>query len=174
MEAAAIRDRSYILRRFAVARKDRNNGGFTSQVSTRAGAGERIACELRWGVFNAAESERTPTKSSTRSPECVPRVYVANNYGSAAGSVTVYAAGATGNAKPIQNISGSNTDLGGPSGIAVDADGNNSRQTVASVAAMAIQLMSSLRGRLVTSPRSKSLRGITPVYFNHVAWPWTP
>ena len=24
------------------------------------------------GVFNAAESERTPTKSSTRSPECVP------------------------------------------------------------------------------------------------------
>jgi hypothetical protein len=38
--------------------------------------------------------------------------------------VTVYAAGANGNVAPIRTIAGSNTGLGSPSGIALDASGN--------------------------------------------------
>ena len=39
-------------------------------------------------------------------------------------SVNVYAEGATGDATPIQDISGSNTGLNSPSDVAVDASGN--------------------------------------------------
>jgi len=42
----------------------------------------------------------------------------------ATGSVTVYAAGATGNATPTATISGSSTGLNHPNGIAIDSDGN--------------------------------------------------
>lgn len=49
-----------------------------------------------------------------------PCLYVANNQGQ---SVTVYASGATGNAKPIQTIAGNNTALGSPEDVAVDAGG---------------------------------------------------
>jgi sugar lactone lactonase YvrE len=41
-----------------------------------------------------------------------------------ADAVTVYAAGATGNVAPIATISGANTGLQAPTGIAVDAAGN--------------------------------------------------
>ncbi|MBV8594458.1 MAG: hypothetical protein JOZ27_09185 [Caulobacteraceae bacterium] len=47
------------------------------------------------------------------------RIYVAN----IGGSVTVFAAGATGNAAPAQTITGSNTGLDLPTGIALDAAG---------------------------------------------------
>lgn len=50
------------------------------------------------------------------------RTYVANygNGSTAIGTVTVYAAGATGNATPVQTISGSNSKIQGPDGIALD------------------------------------------------------
>ncbi|HUL48674.1 MAG TPA: NHL repeat-containing protein, partial [Gemmatimonadales bacterium] len=48
-------------------------------------------------------------------------VYVAN-YGNS--TITVYAAGASGDATPIATIGGSNTLLSGPNGIAVDTSGN--------------------------------------------------
>jgi acylphosphatase len=55
-----------------------------------------------------------------RASSC-PCLYAVNQDGK---SVTVYASGATGNAKPIQDISGSKTGLGGPFGVAVDGSGN--------------------------------------------------
>jgi len=53
-------------------------------------------------------------------------IYVTNCCvsGSNGGSVTVYAAGANGNVSPIRTISGSNTGLVDPGGIAVDATGH--------------------------------------------------
>jgi sugar lactone lactonase YvrE len=53
------------------------------------------------------------------------RIYVANRGGGAGGanSITVYAPGANGNASPIATITGPNTKLGEPTGIAVDPDG---------------------------------------------------
>jgi hypothetical protein len=53
-------------------------------------------------------------------------IYVANSTGGASdnGSVTVYAAEAKGDASPIATISGPDTGLYQPEGIAVDADGN--------------------------------------------------
>jgi hypothetical protein len=53
------------------------------------------------------------------------RIYVANrgHLGAGPNSITVYAPGANGNASPIATITGPNTKLGDPMGIAVDADG---------------------------------------------------
>jgi 6-phosphogluconolactonase (cycloisomerase 2 family) len=52
------------------------------------------------------------------------RLYVVNyNPNTSASSITVYAAGATGNATPIATIAGSNTGLRIPEGIALDAAG---------------------------------------------------
>jgi hypothetical protein len=53
-------------------------------------------------------------------------IYVANSFGgvSGLGSVTVYATGANGNVTPIRTISGSNTGLNFPEGVALDASGN--------------------------------------------------
>jgi 6-phosphogluconolactonase (cycloisomerase 2 family) len=54
-------------------------------------------------------------------------IYVANapdGPGDGGGIITVYAAGTSGNIAPIQTIVGSNTGLGQPEGIAVDAGGN--------------------------------------------------
>jgi len=53
-------------------------------------------------------------------------IYVANNGSNVDGidAVTVYPAGSNGNVAPSATISGSNTGLDGPSGIAVDSSGN--------------------------------------------------
>jgi hypothetical protein len=53
-------------------------------------------------------------------------IYVGNvgSPGGGEGRVTVYAAGANGDAAPIQSITGSNTGLVTASGIAVDSDRN--------------------------------------------------
>ena len=52
-------------------------------------------------------------------------MYVVNNAGRyGKNSITVYAAGANGNVAPIQTISGPQTTLYFPTGIAVDAQGN--------------------------------------------------
>src|SRR6266571_2697869 len=52
------------------------------------------------------------------------RLYVTNSYCSGdTGRITVYAAGATGNAPPVATIAGSNTGLSVPTGIALDATG---------------------------------------------------
>ena len=56
-------------------------------------------------------------------------LYVTNSYSaiptaSPAGSITVYSVGASGNVAPTATIEGSNTQLFGPQGIALDSDGN--------------------------------------------------
>jgi len=51
------------------------------------------------------------------------RLYVVNDIGPGAGTVTVYAAGPTGNAAPITTIGGPSTGLDNPWGVAVDATG---------------------------------------------------
>jgi sugar lactone lactonase YvrE len=53
-------------------------------------------------------------------------IYVANSFGGSSnvGSITVFAAGATGNATPTATITGSNTGLSSPNGLALDSKGN--------------------------------------------------
>ena len=60
-----------------------------------------------------------PQRLKNTSP--CPCLYVTN---AASNTVTVYGAGAKHDAKPIQEISGSYTELDGPEGVAVDASGN--------------------------------------------------
>jgi hypothetical protein len=67
-------------------------------------------------IANQQNQSRT-IKHSTSSCPCL---YVAN----VNNSVTVYADGAKGNAKPIQTITGSKTGLSSPSDVAVDSSGN--------------------------------------------------
>src|SRR3989442_13272946 len=51
-------------------------------------------------------------------------LYVVNSWSSSGStSITVYAAGASGNATPSATITGNNTGLSGPHGIALDAAG---------------------------------------------------
>lgn len=87
-------------------------------------------------LTSCAGGASTPTAPNTRQPNqsqvlkhatsSCPCLYVAN-VGSSEGSkptpdrITVYAAGATGNTPPIQDIAGSKTGLNSPYGIAVDA-----------------------------------------------------
>jgi hypothetical protein len=52
------------------------------------------------------------------------KLYVTSGFGGPVNSVTVYAPGATGNATPVQNITGSNTDFGLPDDLAVDTSGD--------------------------------------------------
>lgn len=51
-------------------------------------------------------------------------LYVTSGFDGAVNSVTVYAPGAIGNATPLQDITGSNTDFGLPDDLALDASGN--------------------------------------------------
>jgi hypothetical protein len=51
-------------------------------------------------------------------------LYVTSGFGGPVNSLTVYAPGASGNATPIQDITGSNTDFGLPDDLAVDTSGN--------------------------------------------------
>ncbi len=54
-------------------------------------------------------------------------IYVANEFSNGAGGpgiITIYAAGASGNATPTVTITGGNTGLGGPFGIVLDGAGN--------------------------------------------------
>jgi hypothetical protein len=64
-----------------------------------------------------------PSLSQTihRRMSSCPCLYAVNQAGN---SVTVYASAATGNATPIQDISGSKTGLSAPFGVAVDGSGN--------------------------------------------------
>jgi serine/threonine protein kinase, bacterial len=66
----------------------------------------------------AGQQNRQTVKHRTSTCPCL---YVPNT---SANSVTVYAAGAEGNAKPIQVIAGSNTGLDVPDGVAVDGSAN--------------------------------------------------
>jgi hypothetical protein len=69
----------------------------------------------------AIGSQQNVAQTIHRRTSSCPCLYAANQAGN---SVTVYASGATGNAKPIQDISGSNTGLGIPFDVAVDGSGN--------------------------------------------------
>lgn len=51
-------------------------------------------------------------------------LYVTSGFGGPINSVSVFAPGATGNATPTQDITGSNTDFGLPDDLAVDTAGN--------------------------------------------------
>lgn len=64
------------------------------------------------------DSPASMTKHASTSCPCL---YAVNQGGN---SVTVYASGATANATPIQDISGSKTGLSAPFGVAVDGNGN--------------------------------------------------
>src|SRR5207247_11267666 len=56
--------------------------------------------------------------------DAVGNLYVVNSWSSSGStSITVYAAGASGNATPSATITGDNTGLSGPHGIALDAAG---------------------------------------------------
>ena len=66
----------------------------------------------------AAQQDRSHARN--RASEC-PCLYVADEDSA---SVTVYAEGATGNATPIQTISGFYTGLTQPTDVAVDASGD--------------------------------------------------
>ncbi len=52
------------------------------------------------------------------------KLYVTSGFGGPIDSVTVYAAGAKGNAKPVADITGSNTDFGNVDDLAVDTAGD--------------------------------------------------
>jgi hypothetical protein len=77
---------------------------------------------------SGAATPATPIASQQNLPQTIhrltsscPCLYAANQEGN---SVTVYASGATGNATPIQDISGSKTGLSAPFDVAVDGSGN--------------------------------------------------
>jgi 6-phosphogluconolactonase (cycloisomerase 2 family) len=69
----------------------------------------------------AIGSQQNALQTSHHRTKSCPCLYAANQAGN---SVTVYASGATGNAKPLQDISGSETKLAMPFGVAVDGSGN--------------------------------------------------
>jgi 6-phosphogluconolactonase (cycloisomerase 2 family) len=69
----------------------------------------------------ATSSQQNALQTSHHRTKSCPCLYAANAKGN---SVTVYASSAAGNAKPIQDISGSNTGLAMPFGVAVDGSGN--------------------------------------------------
>jgi hypothetical protein len=69
----------------------------------------------------AVSSQQSLSQTIHRRTSSCPCLYAVNQSGN---SVTVYASGATGNATPIQDISGSKTRLSAPFGVAVDGSGN--------------------------------------------------
>src|SRR5437773_2249047 len=70
----------------------------------------------------AARASGSPvTSTATGTGRVTGKLYVANYFGS---SITVYAAGASGNATPTATIAGGNTGLNNPAGIALDGAGN--------------------------------------------------
>jgi hypothetical protein len=59
-----------------------------------------------------------------RSSTCPPCLYVANQVGDNVGSILVFPVGASGNVKPTQDITGRNTEIEKPTGVAVDGSGD--------------------------------------------------
>jgi len=51
-------------------------------------------------------------------------LYVTSGFGGPVNSITVYSSGASGNATPVQDITGPNTDFGLPDDLAVDSSGD--------------------------------------------------
>lgn len=72
----------------------------------------------------SAYEKRTSVNPSVKSCPTATCIYVANGpSGSLSGSITVYPANATGNVKPYRTITGKQTGLTFPSGLAVDSRG---------------------------------------------------
>lgn len=69
-------------------------------------------------AFTSSSNVPAAQRSGSQARKACPCLYVANN-----SSITVYAVGATRDAKPVQAISGSKTELGTPLDVAVDASG---------------------------------------------------
>ena len=98
-----------------------------SHLKHLVGAATTIA--LLSSCANGSSAGTTPltfqqnqSRAGKHATSC-PCLYVTNQLFTPQ-SVTVYAAGAMGNAKPIQTIAGSNTGLNNPYDVAVDADGD--------------------------------------------------
>lgn len=90
---------------------------------------------MPFALTSCAGESTAPTPSTTQQTDShlprhasspCPCIYVASSdwRSSGAAAVTVYPTNATGNASPMQIISGSNTELDRPTGIAVDGKGN--------------------------------------------------
>jgi hypothetical protein len=87
--------------------------GFVSLLLTNCGGSTTPA--------TAIGSQQNVSQATRHQTSTCPCLYAVNQQ---ANSVTVYASGATGDAKPIQDISGSKTGLSMPFGVAVDGSGN--------------------------------------------------
>ncbi len=76
---------------------------------------------LQGGTAPDLDVNRASARTSTKSCPAAACIYVSN--GAADGSITVYAANATGNVRPYRTIAGAKTGLTNPSGVAVDSRG---------------------------------------------------
>jgi 6-phosphogluconolactonase (cycloisomerase 2 family) len=89
-----------------------------SAVLAAAGCGNgTLSTPQREQLTNASIDTRAPGLAAG-----CPCLYVVND--ASVGALTVYASGANGDAKPLQNIAGSDTGLRTPEGVAVDGNGN--------------------------------------------------
>jgi hypothetical protein len=70
---------------------------------------------------NLYPGEMPPAKQHTRVASCPPCLYVANQ---GPPGVMVFPVGATGNLAPLEHITGTQTDLETPTGVAIDEKGN--------------------------------------------------
>ena len=102
------------------------------------------ACTSQASTPTTPLAQQNQPRTGKPATSSCPCLYVTNGFGgpSGKGSVTVYPASATGNAKPIQAIAGSRTGLDRPSAIALDASGdiyvtNYATQSVTVYAAVA-------------------------------------
>jgi 6-phosphogluconolactonase (cycloisomerase 2 family) len=94
-------------------------GCFTATLLAACGGGTSVSPSTQ------ALQQSPLAKQQTRASTC-PCLYVASEAIDSKGinSVTAYPVDAKGNAKPIEAISGSGTQLDTPAGIALDTDGN--------------------------------------------------
>jgi len=72
---------------------------------------------------------KTEDKTGLKTPnglavDAANKLYVLNEFGEQAGSITIYSAGASGNIPPEGTIAGGHTKLQSPAGMALDASGN--------------------------------------------------
>jgi len=94
-------------------------GCFTATLLTACGGATAVAPSTQ-GL-----EQKSLITHQTHAPAC-PCLYVTSNAVDSKGvnSITAYPADAKGDAKPVESISGSSTQLDTPAGIALDADGN--------------------------------------------------
>ena len=100
--------------------KDNSERGSGSVTVFAAGANGNVAPTR---VITGSNTGLTNTTTGI-AVDAVGNIYVGDACCVTGGSVLVYAAGANGNVAPIRTITGSNTELEYPEGVAVDASSN--------------------------------------------------